>query len=158
MLVILIRVFVSIQVYLINPMLWITIAWVGYFVCTSGFIYTILNNMPMFKMEQDQYGKLIVSEYFMRSNRGQYGGEGYITSFIALFISGAFLVMIKADVLFKTELNRRIGIGIAILAAFIGTALYLICYRFKTPWYSNDFWPPQEYQRGPITRDQGNNI
>ena len=155
---ILIRVFVSIQEYLINPMLWITIAWLGYFVCTSGFIYTILNNMPMFKMEQDQYGKLIVSEYFMRSNRGQYGGEGYITAFIALSISGAFLVMIKADVLFKTELNRRIGIGMAILAAFIGTALYLVCYRIKTPWYSNDFWPPQEYQRGPITRDQGNNI
>ena len=158
MLVVLIRVFVSIQEYLINPMLWITIAWLGYFVCTSGFIYTILNNMPMFKMEQDQYGKLIVSEYFMRSNRGQYGGEGYITSFIALFISGAFLVMIKADVLFKTELNRRIGIGMAILAAFCGVALYLVCYRIKTPWYSNDFWPPQEYQRGPITRDQGNNI
>ena len=81
----------------------------------------------------------------MRSNRGQYGGEGYITSFIALFISGAFLVMIKADVLFKTELNRRIGIGMAILFAFCGVALYLVCYRIKTPWYSNDFWPPQEY-------------
>ena len=52
-LVVLIRVFVSIQEYLINPYLWITIAWFGYFVCTSGFIYTILNNMPMFKMEQD---------------------------------------------------------------------------------------------------------
>jgi len=99
-LVVLIRVFVSIQEYLINPFLWITIAWVGYFVCTSGFIYTILNNMPMFKMEQDQYGKLFVSEYFMRSNRGQYGGEGYITSFIALVVSSSFLVMIKADKLF----------------------------------------------------------
>ena len=50
-LVVLIRVFLSIQEYLINPVLWITIAWGGYFVCTSGIIYTILNNMPMFKME-----------------------------------------------------------------------------------------------------------
>ena len=94
----------------------------------------------------------------MRSNRGQYGGEGYITSALAIFISSAFLVMIKADKLFESDFHRRIAIGIGIFCAFIGVALYLVCYRFKTPWYSNDFWPPAEYQKGPITRDQGNNI
>ena len=51
--VVLIRVFLSIQKFLINPYLWFTIAWVGYFLCTSGVVYTILNSMPMFKMEQD---------------------------------------------------------------------------------------------------------
>jgi len=89
----------------------------------------------------------------MRSNRGQYGGEGYITAFLCLCVSSAFLVMIKADKLFKTEFNRRVGIGMAIFCAFVGVALYLVCYRIKTPWYSNDFMPPAEYQRGPITRD-----
>ena len=63
-LVILIRVFVSIQDYLVNPYLWITIAWTGYFFCTSGIVSTIMSGMPMFKMEQDQYGKLFISEYF----------------------------------------------------------------------------------------------
>lgn len=52
-LVILIRIFVYIQDFLINQVLWITIAWFGYFFCTSGVIYTILNNTPMFRMESD---------------------------------------------------------------------------------------------------------
>ena len=52
---------------MINPYLWITIAWVGYFFCTSGIVHTIINGMPYFKMEQDQYGKLYVSEYFMKT-------------------------------------------------------------------------------------------
>lgn len=50
-LVVLVRIFVSIQDFLINPKLWFSIAWVGYFLCTSGLCYTILNSMPMFKME-----------------------------------------------------------------------------------------------------------
>ena len=98
------RVFIYIQDMLINPYLWIAIAWLGYFICTSGVVYTMLNHVPMFKMENDQYGKPYVSEFFMRSNRGQYGGEGYITAAMALCISGAFLVMIKADRIFKTDL------------------------------------------------------
>lgn len=94
----------------------------------------------------------------MRSNRGQYGGEGYITSGIGLWTSASFLVMIKADKLFKTDLNRRIAVGLAIVSGFISVATYLQCYKLKTPWYSNNFWPPEGYTRGPIMRDQGNNI
>ena len=71
----------------------------------------------------------------MRTTRGQYGGEGYIMVVQALFISSAFLLMIKADTLFKTTLSRRIAIGSALLAAMCGVALYLSCYRIKTPWY-----------------------
>ena len=59
----------------------------------------------------------------MRSNRGQYGGEGYITSGLAIFISAAFLVMIKADKLFESDFHRRIAIGIGILCAFIGVGV-----------------------------------
>ena len=129
------------------------IAWVGYFICTSGVVYTILNSVPMFKMEMDMYGKPQITEYFMRTSRGQYGGEGYITSFIALCVSASFLVMMKADELFKTNLSRRIGIAIAIMSAFIGIGLYLQCYKLKTPWYQNNFWPPEGYTRGPIMRD-----
>ena len=156
--IVLIRIFFSIQHYLINQFVWIIIAWVGYFFCTSGIVYTILNHMPIFKMEQDQYGKIVVAEYFMRSSRGQYGGEGYITATLAMLTSFAFLMMIKADSIFKTDFAKRVAIGSSIFCAFVGVALYVACYRVKTPWYSNDFWPPESYNKGPLQRDQGNNI
>ena len=119
-LVCLIRLFVAIQDLLINQWLWITIAWVGFFFCTSGVIYTILNSMPMFKMGQDQYGKLYVEEYFMRGSRGQYGGEGYITAGLCIFTSLSFLLMIKADEFVKTPIERRAVICGAIMCAGLG--------------------------------------
>lgn len=60
---------VKIRDYLINQYLWLGIAWVSYIICTSGVVYTILNTVPVFRFDQDQYGKMFVSEYFMRSSR-----------------------------------------------------------------------------------------
>lgn len=54
---------------LIEPFLWYVIASFGYIVCTSGFIYSELHNMPMFRFEKDQYGAMFISEYFMRQQR-----------------------------------------------------------------------------------------
>ena len=60
---------VKIKDYLIDQYLWLVIAWLSYVVCTSGVVYTILNTVPVFRFDQDQYGKMYVSEYFMRSSR-----------------------------------------------------------------------------------------
>ena len=94
----------------------------------------------------------------MRGSRGQYGGEGYIASTLALFTSACFLLMIKADTLFSTAGTRRAAVIFAIIFGAVGVYTYLLCYKIKTPWYKNDFWPPEGYTRGPIMRDQGNNI
>ena len=157
-LAIFIRVFITIQDYLINQMLWITIACGGYFICTSGVVYTMLNNVPMFGLGQDQYGKVVVENYFMRSSRGQYGAEGYITSGLALIISASFLMMIKANSWFESVMHRRIAIIISIFVCFIGMVIYVSVYKIKTPWYQTNFWPPESYLKGPLMRDQGNNI
>ena len=77
---------------------------------------------------------------------------------MALFTSFSFLLMIKADELVKDAMKRRFLIGMTIVGASIGIYTYLACYRLKTPWYKNDFYPPSDYLRGPIMRDQGNNI
>ena len=144
--------------YLIDQFLWLIIAWVSYIICTSGVVYTILNNVPVFRFDQDQYGKMFVSEYFMRSSRQQYGGEGYIVSTIAVLTSMAFLFLSKVDTLIENNNQRRMAIYAAIFVAFMGVQFYVYCYRLKTPWYSNNFFPPSTFTKGPIHRDQGNNI
>ena len=149
---------VKIRDYLIDQYLWLVIAWISYVICTSGVVYTILNTVPVFRFDQDQYGKMYVSEYFMRSSRQQYGGEGYIVSLLAIGVSATFLFLSKVDVIFEKTLHRRVAILACIFVAFFGIQMYVMCYRIKTPWYQNNFYPPEGFTRGPIMRDQGNNI
>ena len=68
-LAVLLTVFIKIRPILLQPKLWIAIALGSYAVCTSGVVYTMLHSVPVFKFEQNQYGQMIVSEYFMRSSR-----------------------------------------------------------------------------------------
>ena len=77
---------------------------------------------------------------------------------IAIATSVAFLFMSKVDTIFEKPLHRRLAILGSVFIAFMGVQLYVMCYRIKTPWYSNNFLPPQGFTRGPIHRDQGNNI
>ena len=42
---------VKIRDYLIDQYLWLIIAWVSYIICTSGVVYTILNNVPVFRFD-----------------------------------------------------------------------------------------------------------
>ena len=130
----------------------------SYFVCTSGVVYTMINPVPMFRFEPDKYGKYRVTEYFLPSSRGQYGGEGYIMSFLAIMVSAGFLFMIKVERFADTGLRKRVAIGIAIIVTFLTIQTYIQCYKIKTPWYYNNFMPPSNFMRGPIMRDQGNNI
>ena len=94
----------------------------------------------------------------MRGSRGQYGAEGYITSAIALLVSACFLLLAKADALTESQNSRRVILFASIVGCSIGIYTYLYCYKIKTPWYQNNFMPPEGYMRGPIMRDQGNNI
>jgi hypothetical protein len=79
----------------VQPHLWCAIAWLSYVVCLSGIVYNIIHQMPIFRFDQDQYGKMFVREYFMRSQRGQYGGEGFIVSGLSALIGFCFLVIFK---------------------------------------------------------------
>jgi hypothetical protein len=144
---------------LIEPVLWYVIALFGYIVCTSGFIYSELHNMPMFRFEKDQYGTMFVSEYFMRQQRSQYAGEGYIASLLAFFTSMLFLLFTRSDEILSLKGdNKRIFLIVVMILAYFGVETFLSCYKLKTPWYSTNFAPPNEYMRGPLSRDQGTNI
>lgn len=46
---------------------------------------------------------------------------------------------------------------LALLAIFMLTAMLESVYKGKS-WYGPSFFPPQDYSRGSIATDQGNNI
>lgn len=152
-------VLIKLRPALIEPTLWYVIAVFGYIVCTSGFIYSELHGMPMFRFDKDAYGTMYISEYFMRQQRSQYGGEGYIVSIIAFLTSMFFLAFTRLEVIVDvTGDKRKVILIVLMICAYLGVEFYLLCYKIKTPWYGTTFYPPAEYMRGPLARDQGTNI
>ena len=85
------------QIYsiLLKQMVWFGIAIFVFIVCTGGLVYSMLNQMPLFKFERNEFGAVVVGEYFMRGQRGQYMGEGYIASFMFTAIGLAYLYLAK---------------------------------------------------------------
>ena len=56
----------NIRQIMLKPAVWFFVAMVTYAICTSGIVYSIIHNVPWFKLERDQYGNVFVAEYFMR--------------------------------------------------------------------------------------------
>lgn len=150
-----ITVLVKARNQLVDPILWWVISLFGYILCTSGFIYSELHGMPMFRFDKDQYGNMFISEYFMKQQRSQYAGEGYIVAFIATAASMFFLLLVRSEALIgeMSKDTRRIVLVLMCVLAYAGVELFLTCYRIKTPWYSSNFMPPKDYIRGPLMRD-----
>jgi len=45
---------------------WFSIAIIVFVVCTGGLVYSMINDTPLFKFERNEYGSVVVAEYFMR--------------------------------------------------------------------------------------------
>ena len=56
--------------FLMQQYVWFGIAIVVFLVCTGGLVYSMLNNMPLFKFERNEFGQVVVKEYIMRGQRG----------------------------------------------------------------------------------------
>jgi len=78
-------------------MVWFAIAIIVWIICTAGVVYSTLNNMPWFRYERNEYGSVVITEYFMRGQRGQWAGEGYIVSILTTLIGLGYLYMMKLD-------------------------------------------------------------
>lgn len=94
----------------------------------------------------------------MRGQRGQWAGEGYLVSFCTTV--GAICATVVGNVhRFEVSQTTRRWI---LLATLVGLCMFvqfvLMAYRIKSPWYGPAFFPPQDYKRGPLSADQGNNI
>lgn len=81
--------------FLLNQWVWFSIAIGVYVICTGGLVYSMLNNMPWFKFERNEYGSVSITEYFMRGQRGQWAGEGYLISVLVTVIGLGYLYLIK---------------------------------------------------------------
>lgn len=42
--------------------------------------------------------------------------------------------------------------------SFITIYALMGMYKLKSPWYGPSFLPPDDYMKGPLSADQGNNI
>ena len=78
-------------------MVWFAISIIVWIICTAGVVYSTLNNMPWFRYERNEYGSVVIAEYFMRGQRGQWAGEGYIVSILTTLIGLGYLYMMKLD-------------------------------------------------------------
>jgi hypothetical protein len=90
----------------------------------------------------------------MPEQRSQYAGEGYIVSFMGTICSLVFLAITRIETLTAPGgFGRSTLLFVLIALGFLSVQIYLTCYRFKAPWYSTSFGPPQDYIRGPLMRD-----
>jgi len=144
--------------FLLNQYVWFGVAMSVYVICTGGLVYSMLNSMPWFKFEKNEYGSIVVTEYFMRGQRGQWAGEGYIISVLSTFIGLTYLFLNKIREVFNDKSKLRMAVFISVAAIWIMQQLLLMAYRIKSPWYNPTFDPPDYYQRGSLLKDQGNNI
>jgi hypothetical protein len=118
----------------------------------------MLNQMPLFRFEKNQYGAIQVAEYIMRGQRGQYMGEGYIASCLFTIIGLCYLYLANVDRLVASKNQQRVAVIVMIVTLFILQKILLSIYKIKSPWYNPGFAPPDYYLRGSLARDQGNNI
>lgn len=65
---------------LVQPWTWYVLSMLVFFICTGGVMHTVIHQTPWFKFGVNEYGQQEVVEYFMRGQRGQWAGEGYIVS------------------------------------------------------------------------------
>ena len=114
--------------------------------------------MPWFKFERNEFGNIVIAEYFMRGQRGQWAGEGYIISILVTLIGLVYLYVANVHKLVETRSQMRTRIIICLLVLFIAQRMLLAAYRIKSPWYNPGFMPPGYYQTGSLLSDQGNNI
>lgn len=56
----------SIYPFLLNQWVWFAIAISVYVICTGGLVYSMINNVPWFKFERNEFGSVVITEYFMR--------------------------------------------------------------------------------------------
>jgi len=135
---------------LLNQWTWFAIAIAAWVICTGGLVYSMLNSMPWFKFERNEFGSIVITEYFMRGQRGQWAGEGYIISVLVTVIGLTYLFLCNVEKFASDKGQQRMWVLFTLMAIWMMQHLLLIFYRIKSPWYNPQFAPPDYYQKGSL--------
>jgi hypothetical protein len=142
-----------IRIVLLEPKIWFFISMMTFCICTGGVVYGMIHNAPWFKFEKDEFGQNYVSEYFMKGQTGQWSGEGYIVSTLTACTGFTLIAISRANSLFKGAFQKRVGLFVLVIGAYILTQMILTCYKYKSPWYGPGFTAPGHYLKGPLSVD-----
>jgi len=147
---VLLKLFLKFRSFFINNKLWLIGSLIIYFVCMSGVVYNIIHNVPFTNI--DRAGNF---EWYHSGSRSQFGMEGYVMSG-AIVLCGLLIIAYHALPRF----------GVSSTVAYIAMTIFIYLtirfvediYHKKSGFYNPAFWPPAHYTKGPLMRDQGNNI
>ena len=118
------QIVVHIYDILLKQIVWFTIAILAFVICTGGLVYSMINDTPLFKFERNEYGSIVVAEYFMRGQRGQWRGEGYLVSTLVTATGLLWLFLSKIELVkqFKdsNKFTQRVIIYGIVINLWIG--------------------------------------
>lgn len=122
-----------------------------YVVCCSGIVYCIIHDVPF--QGRGQNGEEVI---FSDGSREQYGLEGWVISAAVTFVGLLFIAIAVTGEKCRQRYSLIVGI-VSLIAIYYLVTLIEAIYQ-KKGWYGPSFFPPNEYLRGPLSVDQGNNI
>lgn len=136
--------------FLMNSKLWYFLAITVYFIFSSGYIYTTKHGAPFIGLKGGNY------EYFLKGQRNQYVIEGFIISFIYIFIGISLIQII--NMCKNRSINNNIYMIIIILIIAV-KIIYTFEDIFKSKnFYNPLFYPPSYYIKGGLTASQGRTL
>jgi hypothetical protein len=110
---------------LLNQKTWFAIAIAFWVIFTGGLVYSMLNTMPWFKFERNEFGQVVIAEYFMRGQRGQWAGEGYIASVLCTFVGLAYLLLCNIEKYFEDKGSQRFAVMGLLISIYIMQMIYV---------------------------------
>lgn len=55
--------------FLLNQYVWLAVALIVFIICTAGTVFSLQNGMPLFKFGKNEFGAIVIQEYFMSGQR-----------------------------------------------------------------------------------------
>eukprot|EP00744_Colponema_vietnamica_P002837 GILI01004420.1.p1 GENE.GILI01004420.1~~GILI01004420.1.p1 ORF type:complete len:367 (+),score=126.18 GILI01004420.1:61-1161(+) len=136
---------------LLHPMVWFLGSLFVYWVCTAGFVFNLIHDVPFSHV--DPRTKQVV--YITNRARQQTGAEGYIMG--GAIVLGGIAIILLTEVAPRLKSRYAQRLFSLLFACLAAVCVYFIIYiyKFKSSWYGPSFWPPNWYAKGPLNKDQG---
>jgi len=150
---VLLKLFIKFRNFFINNKLWFVGSIIIYFVCMAGVVYDIIHGVPFTNI--DRAGNF---EWYHSGSRSQFGLEGFLMSGAIVFAGLMFILFQFLPKLSGLGMSGTVSYIVVSVLIYLAFAWVEDIYHKKSGFYNPAFWPPAHYIKGPLMRDQGNNI